>query len=203
MWQWIRCLLIVCVLFPTLAHAQDASDILVTIQDVSGQGVANVQLIVRDSSGQVDLARVQTNEVGVAAVDGVVVSDVRIMVVGVLATGQSLILRGDDALGIRVFLDAGTTTVQLRVEVDGTVIPDPATEIVQEITQVEVATTLFIPTLVPQVAQVVVASPLAVPGVVPEGTTPTPIMSIPLWPIIVIVLFLVVIVFVMMRGQHI
>lgn len=123
-------------LLPSVAPTQDDVDLIVTLRDVAGLGVANVQVIVRDVTGERDLVRAATDADGVAAIRGIVISDIRVAVVGTLPGGQRLLLRGDDARGIHVFLGAGATGIALRVENDGTVIPDPS-EIVQEMTQLD------------------------------------------------------------------
>lgn len=209
LYRWICCFAVVIAsLLPSLVLAQDTVDLIVTIRDVADMGVANVQVTIRDRTGERDLVRGVTDVNGVAVIQKIIVSDIRIGLVGALSNGQSLLLRGDDAQGIRVFLGAGTTTVDLRVENDGTVIPDPS-EIVQEVTQSN-DTLLTQPTATP--ANVVMPTVAALPSPVPtNAATPAAPGAVEqkdgpradaLWPMVVIGVFGTLIVGVLVVGKR-
>ena len=57
------------------------------------------------------------------------VSQVRVRVLGTLASGAQLYQIGADAPGVAVFLGPPPTTLDLRVDSDGMVLPDPVTMI--------------------------------------------------------------------------
>ena len=61
------------------------------------------------------------------------VGEIRVAVEGQLANGTTLYLPGQDSAGIRLTLGAPPTRLDLRVEPDGLLRPDPATMIVPQI----------------------------------------------------------------------
>lgn len=118
---------------PLPALAQERPPALeISLRDVNGSGVAGVTVTIRDRSGQQVFVTTQTDAAGIARIDQVPVDTVRVAVSGTLPTGISLFQEGDDALGMRVWLDAVTVPVALRVEPDGRVVPDPLLMFAQE-----------------------------------------------------------------------
>jgi hypothetical protein len=117
------------ILWPPLAQAQgqESPDLIVRLRDVDGAGIAGVSVLVLDSGGSHILSRATTDAQGVALVRGILEEEVRIAVEGRLPNGTPLHQIGDDALGVRVFLGAPPTQLDLRSEHDGTVILDPQT----------------------------------------------------------------------------
>jgi hypothetical protein len=118
-------------LWPAPAFAQETPDLVVSLRDERGAGVA-VTVIVRDGAGRRDLARATTGADGVTTFAALPISEVRVAVDGALPGGAALYQPGDDARGIRVWLDSGATRLDLRAAPDGMVQPDPATMIAQE-----------------------------------------------------------------------
>jgi hypothetical protein len=104
----------------------------ISLRDVNGNAVVGATITIRDRSGQQVFVTTQTDAAGVARIDQVPVDTVRVAVSGSLPTGISLLQEGDDALGMRVWLDAVTVPVALRVEPDGRVVPDPLLMFAQE-----------------------------------------------------------------------
>lgn len=116
-----------------LALAQDAPPALtVRLRDSAGAGIAGVAVTVTDISGRTMLARQTSDSAGIARFATLPLPDVRVRVEGRLADGTALLLPGQDAAGIAVVL--GTpTTLELRSEADGTVLPDPELELSLEV----------------------------------------------------------------------
>lgn len=114
------------VILPTAAMAQ-AFSLQVTLQDVSGRELAGITIIVRDEEGR-ELTRGVSDASGVARFSGLP-AVVRVSVEGQARGGPRLYQLGDDAQGVRLDLGqgSGTTALNLRVERDGLVLPDPAT----------------------------------------------------------------------------
>lgn len=119
-------LLAIGVVLPTAVAAQ-AFSLLVTLHDASGQTLTGITIIVRDEDGR-ELARGVSDASGVARFRGLP-AVVRVAVEGQARGGPRLYQLGDDAEGLRLDLGqgSGTTTLNLRVERDGLVLPDPAT----------------------------------------------------------------------------
>lgn len=116
-------------LLPPASHT-----LLVTIRDETDGGVAGVVVMVRDESGMTELARAVTDSAGRVQLDSLPATIVRVAVQGTRRDGIALSQAGDDALGIWFRLDLEpVTTMNLRVERDGHVIPDPALEIAPEL----------------------------------------------------------------------
>lgn len=114
----------------TAAAQETAPDLTVTVRDADDNGIADVVVLVRDGGGSQVIARgVTTDAAGVATIAGVSLSEVRVAVQGALPDGTPLRQTGQDARGVALFLTFGPATLDLRVEPDGLVIPDPATMI--------------------------------------------------------------------------
>lgn len=100
----------------------------ITVRDIHGTGVAGVTIMVLTNTG--DVIAAQTTDVeGLATFAPFEPTLVRVQVHGALATGTALIQRGDDATGMVFLVDGPGTQLDLRVETDGSVIPDPASMI--------------------------------------------------------------------------
>ena len=110
---------------PAFGH-QAAAVLVVTIRDVRNAGVAGVTVLVRDQGGQQVIGQGVTDTAGHVRIDRVTAPTVRVAVRGALPGGTPLVQPGDDAQGILVSLNGPSVRVQLRVEDEGTVIPDPA-----------------------------------------------------------------------------
>jgi hypothetical protein len=138
------------VLDPTPAPAS----LVILVRDVAGDPLAGVAVTVSDRSGGEVLARATTSSEGQASFDSLPTQDVRVAVSGSLPTGVPLRLEGADARGIAAILGAPPVRIELRVEPDGLVQPDPATMIAPDV-GVPVATgapLLPVSTAVPTVA---------------------------------------------------
>jgi hypothetical protein len=109
------------------AVAQDAPDLIVTLKDTANTPVAGARVIVRDSGGSRDIAHASTDAAGTAIFATLMETDIRVAVEGQLPSGATLYQPGNDARGMLVFLQAGTTRVNLLVDTDGLVAPDPRT----------------------------------------------------------------------------
>ena len=124
-------LLMLCVLLPSLAVAQTHT-LRVTLHDASGRGLAGITVIVRNEERQ-ELARQATSAEG-----GVIFTElpavVRVVVEGQARGGPRLFQLGDDTAGVRLDLGQarGESGLDLRVERDGLVLPDPATMLTLE-----------------------------------------------------------------------
>lgn len=106
--------------------AQVLSVLTVQIRDVDGQVLQGMGVAVRGGDGAVIVSAV-TDAVGRATFFDLRAAAVRVTVTGQLPSGQALYLPGQDAEGIAVFLQGGPTALDLRVDRDGMVSPDPAT----------------------------------------------------------------------------
>ncbi len=112
-------------LLPDVSAAQGVA-LRVTLRDAAGQGLPGITIILRDEAGQ-ELDRQTTDASGAAAFD-VLDMVVRVAVEGQPQGGPRLFQLGDDVTGVRVTLGPGDgRTLDLRVEADGLVLPDPAT----------------------------------------------------------------------------
>jgi hypothetical protein len=148
---------------PSLALAQSPPALVVTLRDSDGHGVAGATMLARDRSGQQILGEAQTDADGRATIERVPVAEVRVAVRGT-AGGMSLVQPGDDVLGILVFLDAPTVTVDLLIEEGGVVVPDPL---------------MFALEQAPGSATALPTAPLATTSMAPVGVTaPTPVASV-------------------------
>lgn len=127
----LMALLFGAVLQPLHTYAQDAADLVVSLLDENDSGVF-ATIIVRDTAGIRDLARTTTDAQGIATIATLPVSEVRVAIDGSLPNGTRLFQRGDDTQGIYLLLNAGSTRLDLRVDPDGAVAPDPRTMVAQE-----------------------------------------------------------------------
>lgn len=148
---------------PSLALAQSPPALVVTLRDSDGHGVAGATVLAWDRSGQQILGEAQTDADGRATIERVPVAEVRVAVRGTVG-GASLVQPGDDALGILIFLDAPTVTLDLLVEEGGMVVPDPS---------------MFALEQAPASATAVPTAPLAATSVAHAGVAvPTPVASV-------------------------
>jgi hypothetical protein len=116
---------------PLPAQAQ-AYTLVVTLHDAGGRALVGVAVIVRDEAGQ-ELVRATSDANGAVSfpnLPGVV----RVAVAGQSRGGPGLYQLGDDAQGVRLDLGQGSgpAILNLRVERDGLVLPDPATMLTLE-----------------------------------------------------------------------
>lgn len=109
---------------PLVARAESGK-FIVTLRDVQNKGVV-ATIVVTDLAGK-ELARGQTSDDGVATFDTLAANTVKVRVTGQLNASVALQQLGQDADGIQFTLDAPGTQLNLRVDVDGTVLPDPET----------------------------------------------------------------------------
>jgi hypothetical protein len=174
-------LLIAFALLQPVAPPDAPPALVVQLRDTAGVGVARVIVTVRDARGQADLAHATTNDAGVATFATLPAADIRVVVRGALPNGAALILPGNDARGIPLVLDAPPTRLDLRVEADGLVRPDPATMITPDVgialAADELPTLPLPPTVAPATATIeaIVALPLpTVPGAPRSTETPQP-----------------------------
>jgi hypothetical protein len=114
---------------PTVAQAHT---LRVSIHDARGQGLAGITVVVRSEAGQ-ELGRQATNAEGAASFDSLP-AVVRVVVEGQARGGPRLYQLGDDTHGVRLDLSLGARAggLDLRVERDGLVLPDPATMLTLE-----------------------------------------------------------------------
>lgn len=123
-----RVLLMLLVLLPATTLAQPRS-LRVTVRDVAGQGIPDVAITVRAEDGQ-ELGRGRTDAHGTATFEGLD-GVVRVLVNGQPRGEPTLYQLGDDAQGVRFDMTQAKdiATLDLRVDHDGLVLPDPATMI--------------------------------------------------------------------------
>lgn len=163
--RMLACLLLV-LLLPVTALAQTRS-LHVAIRDVDGRGIPDIAVVVRTEDGQ-ELARALTGPDGAATFEGL--DDVvRVQVSGQPRGGPALYQLGDDALGVRFDLGQAREQVDLdlRVDRDGLVLPDPATMISLEAEGPEAELDFVLPTAaLATPAQLPTTSPADTAGVV-------------------------------------
>lgn len=116
-----------------LVGAQPPAVLVVTVRDQAGDALSGITVTILDRSGQHVLSRGVTDAQGEVQVDRLPTESVRVVVAGATAGGVPLVLLGDDARGIALELAAPPTRLELRVERDGQVRPDPATMILPEL----------------------------------------------------------------------
>jgi hypothetical protein len=118
---------------PTAVCAQDSTstipDLMVTVRDVRGAPLAGLTVQIRAGADTPILGQAVTNAYGQAVFATISVSQVRVRVIGPLASGAQLYQPGADAPGVALFLGPPPTTLDLRVDTDGMVLPDPVTMI--------------------------------------------------------------------------
>lgn len=143
--------------------------LIVTLRNAQGQGLVGMVVEVRDWSGSATLSRVATDSSGQARFASLPTPNVRVAVAGQHPDGTHLHHTGDDILGIALVLTLPPTTLDLRVEPDGTVIPDPDSMITLDSVDTN---SLQMPTIL---------APLPTIGIVP---TPPPLIMPPIAPLI-------------------
>jgi hypothetical protein len=120
-------------LVPASVWAQDSTpttpDLVVTVRDGGGAPLAGLTVQIRAGADTPILAQAISNAQGQAVFATISVSQVRVRVIGTLASGAPLYQPGADAPGIALFLGPPPTTLDLRVDSDGMVLPDPITMI--------------------------------------------------------------------------
>jgi hypothetical protein len=117
-------------LAPGSARARVAAHTLtVSVRDRGGAGVRGVLVTIHDAAGATELARGETAGDGLAQILALPDGALRVMVAGQLADGTPLALRGDDSRGIWVWVEGPSARLDLRVEADGGLTPDPVTMI--------------------------------------------------------------------------
>jgi len=123
----------VVLLVPASVWAQDSTpttpDLVVTVRDGGGAPLAGLTVQIRAGADTPILAQAISNVQGQAMFANITVSQVRVRVIGTLASGAPLYQPGADALGIALFLGPPPTALDLRVDSDGMVLPDPVTMI--------------------------------------------------------------------------
>lgn len=182
----LLCLALWLLVSPAAALAQSfPPDLIVWLRDSTDAGVAGVTVIVRDQSGTHELRRATTNTEGRAELAGIEDPAVRVVVQG-QADGVTLYQPGEDAQGIRLAFATRPAQLDLRVEVDGMVIPDPATMIDPdpslagaELERVDVAATIQALPVAPAVPTAVLPATTDQPAVVAGAGTPA--MADPTW----------------------
>lgn len=159
-------------LLPTLASAQ-AHTLRVRVYDVAGRGLAGITVVVRGEEGQ-ELARQASSAEGVASFEGLP-GVVRVAVEGQARGGPQLYQLGDDAQGVRFDLGRTEARLNLRVEHDGLVLPDPATMLTLEEGGPTLEPVLSFPTAVVATPGLLLTTPVdASTGVVSVGETSAP-----------------------------
>jgi hypothetical protein len=127
----IGCMLVLAV--PAAVSAQDSTpttpDLIVTVRDVSGAALPNLLVQIHAGADTPVLAQARTDAQGQVTFTGISVSQLRVRVSGTLVSGAHLYQPGADAQGIALFLGPPPTTLDLRVDTDGMVLPDPTTMI--------------------------------------------------------------------------
>ena len=163
--RWIVVLGILGALLPLDAAAQGAA-LLVTLRDTSGAGVAGIAVVVRSEQGA-ELAR-QTTDAAGHATFGELPAVVLIAVVGQPRRGLPLSQLGMDAAGVRMDLRQGAPphVLDLRVEPDGLVLPDPATMLARDGGGPTVDAAPFLPTAA-------IATPIPLATVLANTVPPT------------------------------
>jgi hypothetical protein len=165
-------LLAITVLLPLMAMQpvwaqENPPALIVRLRDVAGDGVSGVEVIITDRSAATVLARATSDAEGRARFDPLPVADVLVVIQGHLSDGTPLVLPGADAQGIALILGAPPTTLELRSEADGTVLPDPEAELTLEpgidapLTTVDPAQVPPAPPTSAELATTVVAFPTA------------------------------------------
>ena len=110
-------------LVPASIWAQDSTpptpDLVVTVRDGGGAPLAGVTVQIRTGANTPILAQALSTAQGQAMFANITVSQVRVRVLGTLASGAQLYQIGADAQGVAVFLGPPPTTLDLRVDSDG------------------------------------------------------------------------------------
>jgi hypothetical protein len=123
----------VVLLVPASVWAQDSTpttpDLIVTVRDGVGVPLAGLTVQIHAGAATPVLSEARTDAQGQAVFATISVNQVRVRVLGTLASGAQLYQIGADATGVAVFLGPPPTTLDLRVDSDGMVLPDPITMI--------------------------------------------------------------------------
>jgi hypothetical protein len=120
--------LVLALLLPGVLHAQSSTpDLIVTVRDVAGEPLPGLCVQLHAKVGGPALADTVTDALGQAAFNGLTTNRVRVVVNGALPDGTRLVQPDRDAAGIVLFLGPPPTTLDLRVEPSGMVVPDPVT----------------------------------------------------------------------------
>lgn len=145
----------VVLLLPTGMMAQGAA-LRITLHDASGQGLVGITVSLRTEEGEV-LAQATTDASGSAVFTNLPIV-VRVAVDGQPRSGPRLYQLGDDANGVRLDLRQleQPATLDLRVERDGLVLPDPTTMLSLEQGGPAVETA-------PAISTAILATPAALP----------------------------------------
>ena len=179
-------------LVPGASLAQDAPPVLdIRLRDVAGVGIPGVTVELRDRSGTTVLARATTDRGGMAAFGTLPINEVRVHLAGRLPDGTPLQLPGQDRGGIALTV-AAPLRLEVRSETDGTVRPDPATELALEPgVAIDDALTPFDPATIPTAPRAsvptIATTPAGMIAVVPTPVVidvppPAPHTQAPLWP---------------------
>jgi hypothetical protein len=165
---WVA-LAFVAAILPTLVLAQTHT-LSVTIHDGAGQPLAGIDISVHSEDGR-ELARQTTGTNGKVAF-GNLPTTIRVLVSGQPRGGPRLYQLGADARGIRMHLEEGENQIDLRVEHDGLVLPDPATMLALDVGGPVVTPDATIPTLM-------VATPVPLPTVASGQATTVALIVTP------------------------
>lgn len=114
-------------LLPTTLHAQEQR-FTVFLRDVSGAGVVAATVQINNTDGEI-IVTATTDANGAAFFPIIEATTIHVLVHGFLSDGTLLRQLGDDADGIAFINDSPNLTLDLRVEPDGSVLPDPSTMI--------------------------------------------------------------------------
>lgn len=183
-------------LVPSAALAQGfPPDLIVRIRDANDTGIGGITVIVRDQASSREVGRTTTDGEGRAEFVGIEEPAVRVFIQG-QAAGIALYQPGEDAEGVRLSFETRPAQLDLRIEADGMVLPDPETMIDpdpsladEEVERIDVAATIqalpeapAAPIVVEPAATVRPAAPIAVPAlpVAAVETEPLPAQS-PAW----------------------
>lgn len=124
-------------LAPAMAIAQAQPELVVTLRDGNGQGVAGVTVSIRDQVGH-EVFSGATDAQGQVALEHIPAPELRVAVSGTVG-GVNLVQLGDDAEGVQIYAAAPPVMLDLRIDAGGMVLPDPATMIQPEPVEVPTA----------------------------------------------------------------
>lgn len=129
-WRWLTPLLLSLALAASMvshAQANGAQQVVVTLRDATDRGLDQAVVTMKTLEGDV-LATGSSDRDGIVRLSVANPTKViHLTVRGVSAMGKTLRLAASERDGITVRLQAPTTAIDLRVEDNGTVLPDPAT----------------------------------------------------------------------------
>jgi hypothetical protein len=133
----MRLLFCINLILSVAATTPARAGLTVVVRDTADRALAGVQIVVRAAGSHVQLASAQTDTAGSAWFGGLPPEAVRVAVHGALPDGTSLRQAGADADGVLLLSAAGSVQLELRVEPDGQVIPDPATMIAPDLPKID------------------------------------------------------------------